>query len=343
MSASLQQDQFLDYYARTFPAKLNPQINALRNITTGWESEIYAFDVEHGAATARQQEALILRLFPGHKAGGKAAHEFASMHQLHRVGYPVPQVFALATDDSPLGHPFILMERIDGPVLWSLLEQATPDQQPALFQLFCQLFVQLHQLDWRNFVQVAEQPRYTEPYVFIDRWVKTAYEHLQRQSSAGFQAVVAWVAQRRDRLACTQPAPVHQDFHPNNVLLRADGSPVVIDWTGFAVSDARFDLAWTLVLANAHADEALSDQILQGYQAISGATLSEMAIFEVIACLRRLFDLLVSLGAGAEQQGMRPEAVTLMRQQMAAYRRVYALLVQHTGVQISEIEQIVAA
>ena len=31
---------------------------------------------------------------------------------------------------------------------------------------------------------------------------------------------------------CRHPALVHGDFHPNNILLREDGSAVVIDWAG---------------------------------------------------------------------------------------------------------------
>jgi aminoglycoside phosphotransferase (APT) family kinase protein len=232
------------------------------------------------------------------------------------------------------------MERIDGPVLWARLEQATLEEQPMLFGLFYQLLVQLHTLDWRRFVDKTDQQAYTEPYVFIDRWLKMAYSRLQHHLLAGFQAAVDWVAQRHHSLACLRPAPVHQDFHPSNVLLRADGSPVVIDWTGFAVSDARFDLAWTLLLAYAHVDGGLRDLILQGYEALRGEAVTQIECFEVIAALRRLFDLMVSLGSGAEQQGMRPETVALMKAQMAAYQRVYALLVAHTGVHIVEIEQI---
>lgn len=336
------QQQLLQvYYAQKFADQTDPQIKNLRNITTGWESEIYAFDVESGAPGARQQQGLILRLFPGNNAGGKAAHEFASIQQLGQARYPVPHVFALATTDSPFGQPFILMERIDGSVLGALLESSPPAQQEALFGLFCQLFVRLHGMEWRRFVGTSEQSTYGDPYVFIDRWLHNAQGNLLHSPSTGFQTVVDWLAQRRDALSCPQPAPIHRDFHPNNVLLRADGSPIVIDWTGFAVSDARFDLAWTLVLAHAHVGAEMRDQILQGYEAISGAPVTQIEAFEVTACLRRLFDLLVSLGSGAEYQGMRPAAVALMRQQMAAYQRVYALLVAHTGVRIAEVEQIV--
>jgi aminoglycoside phosphotransferase (APT) family kinase protein len=36
---------------------------------------------------------------------------------------------------------------------------------------------------------------------------------------------------------------IHGDFHPGNVLLRHDGSPVAIDWTGAARGDPAADVA----------------------------------------------------------------------------------------------------
>ena len=93
------------------------QVSNLVSITTGWESEIYAFDVEYGPAEARQREALVLRLYPGDHAHAKAAHEFQSMQQLYKMGYPVPLVHLLERADSALGKPFVIMERIPGQVL----------------------------------------------------------------------------------------------------------------------------------------------------------------------------------------------------------------------------------
>jgi len=53
------------YYAHAFPAKQELQVKDLSSITAGWESEMYAFDVEYGPAEDCRREALVLRLYPG--------------------------------------------------------------------------------------------------------------------------------------------------------------------------------------------------------------------------------------------------------------------------------------
>jgi aminoglycoside phosphotransferase (APT) family kinase protein len=78
------------YYRRAFPATQGLQVIHLLSITAGWESEMYAFDVEYGPAENRRREALVLRLYPGDHGHAKAAHEFHSMRQLHQAGYSVP-------------------------------------------------------------------------------------------------------------------------------------------------------------------------------------------------------------------------------------------------------------
>ena len=134
--------------------------------------------------------------------------------------------------------------------------------------------------------------------------------------------------------------PAHQDFHPGNILISADDGATVIDWTNFAVTDSRFDLAWTLVLAHAYGGPELRDQILQGYQHHAGKPVKQIEAFEAIACARRLFDLTVSLTQGAQRMGMNAQAVEAMRANMDAHRRVHRLFIERTGLQIEAFDNL---
>ena len=71
------------YCAAKFQSKHAVRILDLENITTGWESDIYAFSLEHGQASQRVCEKLVLRLYSGEGAGDKAAHEFRTIQRLH--------------------------------------------------------------------------------------------------------------------------------------------------------------------------------------------------------------------------------------------------------------------
>jgi len=119
-----------------------------------------------------------------------------------------------------------------------------------------------------------------------------------------------------------------------NIGVGADGSAAVIDWTSFAVTDSRFDLAWTLVLAYAYSGQTLRDQIFSGYQHHAGKQVEQIEAFEAIVCARRLLDLTISLTQGAQRMGMNAQAVEAMRANMEAHRRVHRLLIERTGLQI---------
>lgn len=331
------------YCEDRFQDKHDVSIRNLENITTGWESEIYAFSLEHGQQSKRVREELVLRLYSGEGAEDKSAHEFQSIKRLQEVGYPVPQVYVLEREHSPFGKPFIIMEKIDGQVMWAQLDAANETVSAELITQFCKLFVRLHQLDGRLFVEAAEQPGFHDPYTFVDEWFGVAQNYLGQFSDSGFRAVVEWLENRRTLVPCQKPSPTHNDFHPGNVLVQNNTSPVVIDWTGFQISDARFDLAWTLVLADAYMGSAWRETILREYEHCSGEQVDALDCFIVFACVQRLFDVTVSLLHGAERMGMRADAVAAMRKNKAAHERVYRLLMERTGLRIKEVDEMLAS
>ena len=128
----------------------SPVVHDLRSISVGWESDVYAFDLEHGTMGARQRLPLILRIYPGEVAADKAAREFGGMSLLYRAGYPVPAVHLLEREASPFGPPFVIMDRVDGS-MWRQLRDLIPTacrrSSPSSFAA-----ITLHRLDWRPLV-----------------------------------------------------------------------------------------------------------------------------------------------------------------------------------------------
>ena len=329
------------YYRDRVPGKHNAKIERLENLPSGWESELCAFTLESGPPANRACDELVLRIYSGEGARDKSAREFHSLQRLHQVGYPVPRVDLLERDQSPFGQPFIIMEKIDGEEMWSQIGTPLSGEMRDLVPLFCQLFAQLHHLDWHLFVDEAEYASLQDPYAFIDGWLSLAQEGHQRFPHSGLMPVVEWLQVRREAFRCPGPSPTHNDFHPGNVLLCENGSPVVIDWTGFGISDARFDLAWTLMLIDAYMGPEWRSRVLQGYERSAGQV-KALEVFEVFAYVRRLFDISVSLRLGAEKMGMRPDAVAAMRKNKTAFERVYQLLLARTGIRVIEVEELFA-
>jgi aminoglycoside phosphotransferase (APT) family kinase protein len=331
------------YVVYAFPGRPDAAVHDLISISAGWESDVYAFDLESGPREARRREALILRIYPGTDAYAKSAHEFRGMQQLYAAGYPVPRVLALERDASPFGKPFVIMERVAGEMLWAPLFRSPEPQQHRLLTLFCDLFVRLHRLDWRPFVDDPATVEQAGPYAFVDAWLSFARDALAQFNMFDAAALLDWLAARRDRVPCARPAPIHWDFHPANVLWSPDSAAIVIDWTQIQVSDPRFDLAWTLMLVGAAEGWQWRDRILAEYERIAGAAIQELDWFEAAACGKRLFSVVASLAAGPETLGMRPEAAAMMRKQFGALRNVYQLCVARTGLRLPDVERLLAA
>ncbi len=336
-------NQLQAYYRDRLPGMAAARVTGVEPLTQGWESVIYAFELAAGPGDGNPAQSLILRLYPGSDASFKSKREFEGMQVLHQLGYPVPQVFYLERDHSPFGRPFVIMERIAGEMLWPVLDRAAPERAGALLSRFSELFVQLHALDWRAFAAPGEQTAAENSYHFVDQFLTMLRRAAQDYPALdGFAPLFQWLETRRASVPCSRPAPVHWDFHPNNVILSLDGRAVVIDWTQIQVSDPRFDLGWTLLLAGTYAGEPVRDRILAEYQRMAGAPVEQLDFFEVAACVKRLGTMLISLAAGADQMGMRPETVATMRRDFPAFRRVYALMATRTGICLPDIESLLA-
>ncbi len=333
-------EQLKTYYAGLYPKRQVLAIEQIQEITSGWESDLVSFVARYASAGLHQQEPLILRMLSGANAAEKAIREFQSIRQLTHAGYPVPQVYDFGVSNEPFGAPFLLMERIDGMTLGDAVTTASAAEAHQLLMSFCRLFVQLHQLPWRPFIERSHLAYGKNPHRFVDRWLTETARRLTLLPDLDLTALLGWIEAHRSNLGCLAPTPTHNDFHGNNLLARADGSCVVIDWTGFAISDPRFDLAWTLVLHGSFGGETLREQTLQGYLAHCDEPVVALDAFEVMACIRRLLDAAISIQSGAQASGMRADAIHAMAAQAPTFLRVYERLTTLTGLQVPQLAKI---
>ena len=264
------------------------------------------------------------------------------MNWLFKAGYPVPEVLILEQDRAPLGRPFLIMERIEGRELWPVLRGSRIADPWELLSSFSGLLVRLHGLEWRSFVPDLSLRHGEDPFYFVDRELTRSQSLLSPIPEFGLQPFMEWLEAFRNEVPCLEPSPVHGDYHPSNLLLRDDGSMVVIDWTQMEVSDPRFDLAWTLVVVGTQQDPQWSGFILREYERLRGTSVDHLAYFEVAACLKRLGYVLVALSKGPEALGMRAGATAQITQLMGPIIKVGSLLAKRTGIRVAEVETLLA-
>ena len=304
--------------------------------TEGWESEIYAYTLTYGPTGDRKSETGVMRLLTGADFT-EAQSEYRTLSLLHQAGYPVPEVYALGTSKDGFKHPFILMQRVEGGDFYSRFPKSPEDDQKPL-QDFIELFRRLHTLDWRPYVENpnAVSPP-DQPFFHFDRKLTLFSQYIKAANLTAFDPILSWLNEHRATTACDHASVVHRDFHPNNILEDSQGNLFVVDWTSAEISDYRFDLAWTLALTLAYGGDIRREMVLTEYERQMGATVPALDVFEVVAFVRRIGSAMISMQAGAEKMGMRPEAVEAMRQDRVAFERLFIRLKALTNLDLPEI------
>jgi aminoglycoside phosphotransferase (APT) family kinase protein len=316
------------------------QVSGVTLLGSGYEADVFAFSLAADGEDAGEAQDLVLRVYAGEGAAEKSAREFAAMGRLREAGYPVPRVLALGGDRSPLGRPWIVMERIHGaPMEWE-------DRRPELQALFCGLMARLHALNGSDILPDSPLARARDPYGFIDGELSTLATSLSRLEGSeppSLRDALAWLRSRRSAVPCERLVVLHGDFHRNNILLRADGAPFVIDWSNVRLGDCRSELAWTRLLTRASARLDGGAGELRRYERSAGTQVSGIEYFEVAACLRLILSALSSLQFGAAREGMRPGAEARMRQGDAFMRYVAALLQERIGRKMPDLDDALSA
>ncbi|MFW9777587.1 MAG: phosphotransferase family protein [Candidatus Heimdallarchaeota archaeon] len=332
MTDSQIKHRLLEYYKKEFPQIDNISIPSFERFADGWETEIYAFTFSE---SIHPKQDLILRIYPGKDAEAKSKREFSGMVHLKTLGYPVPEVYHYGEQkNSPFsGKPFCIMERIFGGLLGD-------SSDPSAVDLFASLLVQLHELKWRKLIPYVKS---YSPIGFLEKTLDKYRATIRASGFGGFLEPISWIqeeAMNRDleiSLAIT-----HNDFHPYNIILDVHNRPYVIDWSGFAISDYRMDLAWALMLIEAYRTQERRLYFKKRYAEISMKKLEHLDLFDVMACTRRLFDIVVSIEQGPDKLGMRPEALTVIIRDLDMHKRVYRLFQERSRLSIPEVEALIA-
>jgi aminoglycoside phosphotransferase (APT) family kinase protein len=227
------------------------------------------------------------------------------------------------------------MERVRGDSLGTAYWAAPSERRGAAASLFWGLVADLHRLDGADILSESPLAAGDDPYRFADGELQTLaglIERLEGGAPASLRAAFAWLRDRRDTVPCDRAAVVHGDFHPNNVLVRADGAAYVIDWSNVRLGDCRTDLAWSRLITRADAQPDQGEAELRAYERFAGRDVSRLDYFEVAACLRLLLSVLISERYGAADQGLRPESVVRSRERSEFEAFVAGLLRRHTAV-----------
>jgi aminoglycoside phosphotransferase (APT) family kinase protein len=191
----------------------------LRKIAEGREAEMFAW--EGGT---------ILRLLrqPGSEPGADQRNQWqaAAIEAARSRGVRVPAVLGATT---VMGRPGLIMERIDGPDLLTLVGRR-PWTVFRVARICGEVHAQLHEVQAPRVIPSLREA--------LKRRIETASPLPQHLAELALGAL--------DGLP-DGDALCHGDFHPANILLAGD-EPVLIDWTNATRGDATADVARTRLI-----------------------------------------------------------------------------------------------
>ncbi|WP_249010608.1 phosphotransferase family protein [Conexibacter sp. DBS9H8] len=225
---------------------LNAEIPEIRQFSGGASNLTYLLSFP---TSGRE---LVLRRPPRGARSG-AAHNMAREYRVqHRLGpvFPyVPTVVALCEDESVLGAPFYVMERVPGVVCGLPVPPeigTTPEALDALGEAFISVLAQLHSVDVdaAGLADLGRGPGYVARQVaqWSDRFVKA-----RTWNVPSFKGVMRWLEENQpdDVGTCL----IHNDFRLDNMVFDRSAPlsvNAVLDWEMATVGDPLMDLGGAL-------------------------------------------------------------------------------------------------
>jgi len=162
----------------------------------------------------------------------------------------VPRVLTVCDDQTVIGAPFYVMEKLDGHVVTSELPDALdiPDERRRAGEELVDALVEIHAADW----QAAGLEGFGKPTGYLERQLRRfggLWEHNRTRDVPEVERVGAWLA---DNLPQSGPATVvHGDFRMGNVMY-APETPArltaIFDWEMATIGDPLADVGYLCAL-----------------------------------------------------------------------------------------------
>jgi aminoglycoside phosphotransferase (APT) family kinase protein len=225
--------------------------------------------------------------------------EFRVLSGLHDTDVPVPEVFAFSDDDSLVGSPFYVMERVHGRILRTTAEMAvlSPAEATACSEQLVDVLAALHTVD-ADAVGLGDFGR---PDGFLARNVARWGKQWQANKTQDRPALDELT--RRLPAAVPPsgpPAIVHGDYRLDNTMLALDDPGrivAVLDWEMSTLGDPLTDLGLFLVYWGGGEQLAVltpqgvadlpgfltGDEIIARYRAQSGRSVEHLDFYVIFA------------------------------------------------------------
>ncbi|MCO4848602.1 MAG: phosphotransferase [Yoonia sp.] len=179
----------------------------------------------------------------------QVAREFQVMQALAKTDVPVPKMYHLSAEDSPLGTQFFVMEMLDGQIHWDpalpLLDTKT---RTELYAAMAETLAALHRVDPADIGLSDYGPRGNYFDRQVARWTKQ-YRAAEIDKIADVDWVIDWLVGNIPS-GDGQVRIVHGDFRMDNMMFAPDNAPDnarvigLLDWELSTLGNPMADIAY---------------------------------------------------------------------------------------------------
>ena len=197
---------------------------------------------------------LVLRR-PPFGAKIKTAHdmgrEYLILSRLADVYAKVPRVLVYCEDETVLGVPFYVMERLKGIILRAAAPKGlelSPTLMRALSENMLDNLVEIHRVDYQaaGLGDLGRPAGYARRQ--IEGWTQR-YANARTDDVPDIERVAAWLAEHTPPDADSGSALIHNDYKYDNLVLSPDDPASIIgvlDWEMATLGDPLMDLGTSL-------------------------------------------------------------------------------------------------
>jgi aminoglycoside phosphotransferase (APT) family kinase protein len=157
----------------------------------------------------------------------------------------VPQILAVCEDETVIGAPFYVMERLHGEVITKEVPAAldTPEERRRIGEQLIDALVEIHGVEWQRCLE-----GFGRPTGYLERQVRRfggLWEHSRTREVEAVDRVGAWLA---ENVPESGPATiVHGDFRLGNTMFGFDAPArlaAVFDWEMATIGDPLADIGY---------------------------------------------------------------------------------------------------
>jgi aminoglycoside phosphotransferase (APT) family kinase protein len=169
-------------------------------------------------------------------------------------------VLLACEDESVIGAPFYVMEKVEGDVVTTAIPDAldTPEQRRRMAAELIDALIEIHGVDWR----ACGLEGYGKPSGYLERQLRRftgLWEHNQTREVPELEETTRWLSEHRPE---SGPATiVHGDYRLGNTMF-APGAPArlvaIFDWELATIGDPLADLGYLTATYPEPGDDAFT-------------------------------------------------------------------------------------